>query len=144
MNIVKFPMLNLTLNINNVAFSIGGVAIYWYAIFITSAIAIGMIILKKRDGLYDIKFSDIVDLAIFAIPIAIISARLYYILFYDIGYYLKNPVEIFNIRTGGLAIYGGIIGGVITCIVFCKKRKIELLNLLDLVAPVLALRSSNR
>ena len=144
MNTIKFPMLNLTMNINNIAFSIGGVAIYWYAIFITSAIAIGMIILKKRDGLYGIKFDDIVDLAVWTIPIAIISARLYYILFYNSGYYLNNPSEIFDIRNGGLAIYGGIIGGIITCIVFCKKRKIELLDLLDLIAPVLALRSSNR
>ena len=144
MNTIKFPMFNLTMNINNIAFSIGGVAIYWYAIFITSAIAIGMIILRKRDGLYGIKFEKIVDLAVWTIPIAIISARIYYILFYNSGYYLKNPSEIFDIRNGGLAIYGGIIGGIITCIIFCKRRKIELLDLLDLVAPVLALRSSNR
>ena len=139
MNIIKFPVLNLTMHINNIAFSIGGVAIYWYSIFITSAIAIGMIILKKRDGLYGIKFDDIIDLAVWTIPIAIISARLYYIFFYNSGYYLKNPSEIFDIRNGGLAIYGGIIGGVITCIIFCKRRKIEILDLLDLIAPVLAL-----
>ena len=139
MNIIKFPMLNLTMNINNIAFSIGGVSIYWYAIFITLAIAIAMLIFKKRDGLYGIKYADIIDLAILIIPISIISARLYYIIFYNAKYYLENPIQILNIRTGGLAIYGGIIGGIITCIVFCKKRKIELLNLLDFMAPALAL-----
>lgn len=135
-------MLNLKMHINNIAFYIGGVAIYWYAIFITFAIIIGLIILKKRDKLYDIKFENIIDLVICAIPISIISARLYYILFYDIEYYLNNPLEILNIRNGGLAIYGGMIGGIITCILFCRKRKIELLDLLDFIAPVLALGQS--
>lgn len=142
MSIIKFPMINLTLTINNIAIEIGGVAIYWYAIFITFALIIGMILLKKRDKLYNIKFEDIIDLAILAIPISIISARLYYILFYDIEYYLNNPLEILNIRNGGLAIYGGMIGGIITCILFCRKRKIELLDLLDFIAPVLALGQS--
>ena len=142
MSIIKFPMINLTLTINNIAIEIGGVAIYWYAIFITFALIIGMILLKKRDKLYNIKLENIIDLAILAIPISIISARLYYILFYDIEYYLNNPLEILNIRNGGLAIYGGMIGGIITCILFCRKRKIELLDLLDFIAPVLALGQS--
>ena len=58
---------------------------------------------------------------------------------FDLKYFIKNPMQIFNIRTGGLAIYGGIIGGIITCIVFCKKRKINILDLLDYLAPALAL-----
>ena len=88
--------------------------------------------------MFGIKFEDIIDLLIFLIPISIISARLYYVLF-DLNYFIKNPMQIFNIRTGGLAIYGGIIGGIITCIVFCKKRKINILDLLDYLAPALAL-----
>ncbi len=58
---------------------------------------------------------------------------------FDFKYFIKNPVQIFNIRTGGMAIYGGIIGGIITCIVFCKKKKIKILDLLDYLAPALAL-----
>ena len=143
MNTVTFPLLNLNLNINPIAFELLGVTIYWYAIFIVSAMILAFIIFKKRDGLYNIKFDDILDLSIYMIPISIISARLYYIIF-NIGYYIKSPAQIFNIRTGGLAIYGGIIGGLITCIIFCKKRKIKLLNLLDFIAPALALRTSNR
>lgn len=143
MNTVTFPMLNLKLEINNIAFSIFGIDIYWYAILIVSSMIIGLLILKKRDGLYGIKFEDIIDLSIYVIPIAIISARLYYVLF-DLKYFISYPSQILNFRNGGMAIYGGIIGAVITCIVFCKKRKIDLLNLLDDLVPILVLRTSNR
>lgn len=140
MNTVTFPLLNFKLKISQIAFSLFGIDIYWYAIFIVSAIVISLIIAKKRDGLYDIKYQDIFDLIIFLLPISIISARLYYVLF-DLKDYINNPMQIFNIRSGGLAIYGGIIGGAITCLVFCKKRKIKLLNLFDFIVPELALRT---
>jgi len=143
MNQITFPLLNLKLNISPIAFTIFGIDIYWYAIIMVSAFIIGMIIFKIRDGKYNIKYSDILDLAIYLIPISIISARLYYVLF-NLKYYLSNPLQILNFRTGGLAIYGGIIGGAITCFIFCKKRKINLLDLLDYIVPALALRTSNR
>lgn len=143
MSEVTFPMLNLKLSIDNVAFSVLDIDIYWYAILIVLAMIIALLIFKKRDGLYEIKFADILDLSIYLIPISIISARIYYVLF-DLKYYMKYPLEILNIRTGGLAIYGGVIGGILTCIVFCKKRKIKLLDMLDYIAPALALRTSYR
>lgn len=93
-------------------------------------------------GKYGIKFADIIDLCIFLIPISIICARLYYVLF-EIDYYIKEPLQIFNLRNGGLAIYGGIIGGAVTCYIYCKKKKIDILDLLDFIAPCLALRTSN-
>lgn len=140
MSTVSFPLLNLKLNIEPVAFSIFGIEVYWYAIFIVSAIIIGITIFKLRDGLYGIKSSDMLDLLIYLIPISILSARLYYVLF-KLEYYIQSPSQIFNFRNGGLAIYGGIIGGIITCIVFCKKRNIKVFNLLDFVAPMFALRA---
>lgn len=142
MNTITFPLINLKLQISKIAFSIGNIDIYWYAILIVLAFLIAIIIFKIRDGKFGIKCSDLLDLAIFAIPICIISARAYYVIF-NIKYYITNPVEIFNLRNGGLAIYGGIIGGFITCHVFCKKRKINLLDLIDYIAPALALRSIN-
>ena len=143
MNVITFPGLNLQFNINRVALSIGGISIYWYAILMTSAFAISLLIYKLKDGKFEIKFSDILDLALLVIPISIVSARLYYILF-NLEYYVANPMQMFNLRSGGLAIYGGIIGGAVTCYIFCKKRKINLLNLLDYIVPCLALRTSNR
>lgn len=143
MNTITFPMLNLKLQVSRIAFSIGNVDIYWYAILMMCAFLIALIILKIKDGKFDIKFSDILDLSLYVIPISIISARLYYILF-NLEYYITNPGQIFNLKAGGLAIYGGIIGGLITCYIFCKKRKINLLDLLDFIVPCLALRTSNR
>ncbi len=143
MNTVYFPLLNLKLTINNIAFSIFGIDIYWYAVLIVGAMIAGIIILKLRDGLYGIKFETVIDLVLYLIPISIISARLYYVLF-DLDFFLKEPMQIFNIRTGGMAIYGGIIGGAITSFVFCKKKNIQILDLFDYIAPALALRPSNR
>lgn len=143
MNTVYFPLLNLKLTINNIAFSIFGIDIYWYAILIVGAMIAGIIILKLRDGLYGIKFETVIDLVLYLIPISIISARLYYVLF-DLDFFLKEPRQILNIRTGGMAIYGGIIGGAITSFVFCKKKNIQILDLFDYIAPALALRPSNR
>ena len=135
---VTFPGLGLEFNIDRVAFNIFGIDIYWYAILIVSAILIAFLILKINNKKCNIEYKDILDLSIFLIPISIICARLYYVIF-DLEYFLENPSQIFNIRDGGLAIYGGIIGGVITCYVFCKKRNIRFLELLDYLVPCLAL-----
>lgn len=140
MNTVSIPLLNFKMQISKIAFSIGNIDIYWYAILMIFAFLISIFLFKKEEGKFGIKFNDIIDLGIFVIPISIISARLYYVLF-NLDYYLVNPLEMLNIRKGGLAIYGGIIGGVITCYIFCKKRKINLLDLLDYIVPGLALRT---
>ena len=87
---------------------------------------------------YNIKFEDVIELLLFILPIGVICARLYFVIF-KFDYYIANPAEIFNIRNGGLAIYGGIIGAIITLIVYCKKKKIKILDMLDLLAPYLAL-----
>ena len=138
MKLVEFPLINLKLQLNRIALKIGNIEIYWYAILITLAFIVSLLIYKKNNGKFEIKFADITDLAIFIIPISLISARLYYVVF-NLNYYISNPTEIINTRSGGMAIYGGIIGGIITCFIFCKKRKIEILNLTDYLAPGLAI-----
>ena len=143
MNIVKFPLLNLELKFSDVAFTMFGMDIYWYAVMIVIAIVIALLVLKIREKHFNIKFSDIIDLCIYLIPISIISARIYYVIF-SLSDYISSPLEIFNFRNGGLAIYGGIIGGIITCYVFCRKRKINFIELLDYAAPSLAIRTINR
>lgn len=115
-----------------------GIPIAWYAVIITFAFLIGIILLKKDDGLFNIKFEDILDLSIYVIPISIIGARIYYI-FFAFNEFEWNFIKMINIRTGGLAIYGGIIAGAITVIVFSKKRDIKILDVLDCIAPYLVL-----
>ena len=143
MNEVTFPLLNLKLQLTKVAFSIGNIEIYWYAILMMIAFIVAIIIFKIKDGKFGIKFSDMLDLSLCVIPISIISARIYYVLF-NLNYYINSPDQIFNLKAGGLAIYGGIIGGLITCYIFCRIRKIDFLDLLDYIVPCLALRTSNR
>ena len=138
MQTIKFPGLNLEFTISKIAIQIGNISIYWYAIFIVSAIILALCLCKKKEGLYNIKFENILECFIFAIPIAFIFARLYYCLF-KLDTYIKEPLKIFDIKSGGLAIYGGIIGGVITCYIYCKKKKI---NFLD--SAIFKLRTSNR
>lgn len=124
--------------ISRVAFTIAGIDIYWYAVLIVSAIVIGIIWSLLKSGRYNIKFDTILDLCIFMIPISILCARTYYVIF-NLNYYTSNPLEILDFRNGGLAIYGGIIGAVITIIVFCKIKKVNILNLTDYIAPIIPL-----
>jgi len=141
MNIIKFPEIGLNLNINKIAISIGNIDIYWYGIIIVSAIIIAMFFCKKNDSKYGMKFDNILELLIFAIPVSIITARLYYVIF-KWDYYSKNIIEIFNLKNGGIAIYGALIGGIITTYIYCKIKKIDFLNLLDFIAPSLAIAQS--
>lgn len=139
---VSFPGLGLNVHISKIAFSILNIDIYWYAILIVAAIIISLAIFKKNDGMFGIRFSDVLDLFLYLIPISFICARIYFVIF-KLDYYMANPLNILNIRDGGLAIYGGIIGGAITCYFYCKKKKIPLLDLFDYIVPALALRTSN-
>ncbi len=138
MQIIRFPGLNLEFHIFKIAIQIGKIGIHWYAIFIVFAFAIALYICKKKSGLYNIKFENILDLFLILIPISLICARIYYCLF-KLDIYLENPLKIFDVRSGGLAIYGGIIGGAITCYIYCKRKRIDLLNLLDYIVPSLSL-----
>ena len=141
MQTVKFPEINLSLTFSEIAIQIGTLKIYWYAIFITSAIVIalvGMIIDRK---IYNIEKQKIIEMILIVVPISFLSARLYYILF-NLDYYLKNINQILDIRNGGLAIYGGIFGAIIAIGIFCRKRNIDFLDMLDMVVPYLALGQS--
>lgn len=123
--------------IPSIAFEIFGVPIYWYAILIVSSMVIALLWCKKQNGKFNIKFDDILDLAIIILPISIICARLYYVMF-SLDYYIKNPSEIFNIKNGGLAIYGGLIGGIIVILVFSKIKKLRVLDITDYIVPIIA------
>ena len=135
---VSFPNLNLFFNINPIAFSLGKVNVYWYGILITFAIILGLVLAHRRDGKYGIRYADIEDFVIWAIPISVIFARIYYVIF-SWNSYKDDFSSVFKIWNGGLAIYGGIIGAVLTAIIYCKVKKIKLLDVLDYCVPFLAL-----
>ncbi|MGH2189363.1 prolipoprotein diacylglyceryl transferase family protein, partial [Enterococcus faecium] len=76
----------------------------------------------------------IVDLLLYGLPVSIISARLYYVLF-ELPLYIDDPLSIFKIWEGGLAIHGGLIGAVLTGVIYCKKKHLSFWNVADVVAP---------
>jgi phosphatidylglycerol:prolipoprotein diacylglycerol transferase len=127
--------------IPRIAFELFGVPIYWYAILIVGSMILGLIWCKFHDGRFGIKFDTILDLAIIVLPTAIICARLYYVAF-SLDYFLENPTEIIQIKNGGLAIYGGILGGLAVIAIFSKIKKFKILDFTDYIVPIVSLCQS--
>jgi len=135
---IWFPNLGIEIEkLSRVAFSVLGKDVYWYGIFIGLGVILGVVFAmleakrtKQDPDMY-------VDFVIYALIFAIIGARLYYVAF-SWDYYSANPAKIFALREGGLAIYGGIIGAVLTAIVYCKKKKVDFWLLADTACPSIA------
>ena len=128
---IVFPHLGITLDPAPAAFSIGGKSIYWYGIIIAVGFLAAYAYMSRRAPLYGCTSDDALDAVLWAVPIGVICARLYYCIFYW-ELYEDDPISMLYIWEGGLAIYGGIIGGVITLLVVSKVKKIPAPVLLDL------------
>lgn len=121
-----------------VAFSVFGIEMRWYGIIIAVAILLGISLANKRAERVGFPKDLITDMALVVIPAAVIGARLYYVVF-EWQHYANDPMQIFNIRAGGLAIHGGLLFGVISGILYAKWKKLEAWKLADAIAPVLPL-----
>ncbi|GAA0707577.1 prolipoprotein diacylglyceryl transferase [Paraclostridium ghonii] len=117
---------------DRVAFTIFGIDVMWYGILMATGMILGTLIALKEAKRVGIKEDDILDLAIITIPIGLISARLYYVIF-NWEYYSNNPSQIFNFRGGGMAIHGALIGGILAGYIFSRYKKIEFFKLADTV-----------
>jgi len=121
--------------LDNVAFSIFGFNIYWYAIMIVTGMILAMGIAAYLIGRKGYKPDTIIDLALFILPLAIVGARLYYVLTtLDRNW---TFLEVLNIRSGGLAIYGGVIGGTIGLFIACRIKKFTFTNVLDMADAII-------
>lgn len=123
---------------NPVAFTVFGIDIMWYGVLISTGVLLGVFFAVKEARRVGFKEDNVLDFLLIAIPVAIVGARAYYVIF-SWDYYSQNPSEIINTRNGGLAIHGALIAGIITGILFCKRRKINVLQLLDILIPSVAL-----
>ena len=112
--------------------------ISWYAILIVSAILIGFVYCSHEARRLRVPQDTLIDFLLYAIPLSIVCARIYYVLF-RFNMYSEDLLSIFNIREGGLAIYGGIIGGLIAARIAARKHGISVLTILDITAPALVL-----
>ena len=129
-SVISFPMLGgLTLNPPSY-FLLFGRPIYFYGVLIGLGFLLAILFCAKRAKRFGLKEDDVYDVEIWLIPCSIIGARLYYVLF-RLDYYLEHPGELFAIHNGGLAIYGGVIAGVISVVLVCRKKKIPVGAMLD-------------
>lgn len=122
------------LAINPVAISIGSLEIRWYGILIALGIILGFMIVQREMLKRGMHPDLLTDLLIWAIPISIISARIYYVIF-TWDYYRDHPEQIIQIWNGGIAIHGALIGAVITAVIFCRKRGVSFWKVADITAP---------
>lgn len=129
-NHVSFPHLGIDLNINPVAFHIGSKPIYWYALIILFGFLCGLALASYKSEKRGLKSEYVWDIAILGIVVGIVCARIYYVLF-ALDEFKDNFLDVFKVWEGGLAIYGGIIGAVISTALYCRWRKINILNTLD-------------
>lgn len=139
---VGFPGLGIgDMELNKIAFSIFGIAdVRWYGIFITFGIVLAFLYSawrgKRNEGIVT---DDVIDVGIFLVLFGIIGARLYYVLTtLDSGHY-KTFLDVIAIWTGGIAIYGAVIGGALAIVLVTKFKKIGTLKFCDMVVPGLIL-----
>lgn len=128
-NLVQFPGLGLSFHLNRVAFSIGGVHIYWYGVCIAVGLCLALVFAFRHSIEFGVDPDGMVDVILIGVVLGIASARAYYVAMAPFKY--QSIWEMIAIRDGGLAIYGGIIGGAITLLVVAKRKKIPAPVLLD-------------
>lgn len=125
--------------IDRVFLELGPLTIYWYGIIIAVGAVLAVYLATREAERVGLGKETVMDFIIFAVPIAIITARMYYVIF-EFDQYANGPLwKMIAVWEGGIAIHGAVIGGVITAIVFTKVKKISFWRLADVIAPSLIL-----
>ena len=127
---IIFPHLHITLNNVEKGFHIGSFFIAFYGVIIAIGMLVGVSFILKEAKRVGFDEDGFLDICIITIIVGVIGARLYYVIFaWD--YYKSNPLSAFNIRQGGLAIYGGILAGIASVMVLCMLKKLKFLAVTD-------------
>jgi len=116
----------------NPVIDLGFISIHYYSLFIFLAIIIGGQIVISEAKKFGFSEDFIVNLLFVSIIIGILGARIYFVLF-NLDYYISRPLEIFEFWKGGLAIHGGIIAALIFIIIYLRKKKVNVLLILDFI-----------
>lgn len=120
--------------LSRIAIEVGSITIYWYGVIIAFGAFLGLSFVLKEAERLSLNKEIFIDLILYAVPISIIFARIYYVLF-SWDYYKDNPGDIIAIWEGGIAIHGALIGAVLTTVVFSRIKKISFWKLVDIAAP---------
>lgn len=129
---VSFPGLGLELTVNPVALTIGSFSIYWYGIIIGIGFALALAFAVKNLKRFGIPVDGFIDCVLVGLVCGIVGARLYYVIFRWNEYYSQHLNELFSIHNGGLAIYGGVIGGLLGGCIVAKIKKLPIPAILDI------------
>ncbi|GGM36327.1 prolipoprotein diacylglyceryl transferase [Paraliobacillus quinghaiensis] len=128
-------LFNISPPIDRIFLDIGPFTIYWYAVIIVTGVFLGLWIATREADRLGLQKDLFTDLIIFALPIAIISARIYYVVF-EWQQYQDGPWwGVFAVWEGGIAIHGALIGSVITAYIFACVKKVSFWQLADIAAP---------
>ena len=120
--------------VNGVAFNLFGLEVKWYGIIIVTGMVLAVWLATREAKRVGLREDDIIDFMFWGLPLSIIGARLYYVIF-EWEYYAAHPSEILAIRNGGLAIYGGLLAGGLVMYFFTRSRYISFWKFLDVAAP---------
>lgn len=139
MNYIEFPKLGWVFEVNPIIaeFELFGLpfSIRWYGVMIALGFLLAVLYAVRRAPKFGIKLDPMTDVVLVSTLVAVLCARIYYILFYDgIATFWKEPLKIFRVWDGGLAIYGAVIGAFVTGIFMCRVRKVPTLAMFDLAA----------
>ncbi|WP_271396834.1 prolipoprotein diacylglyceryl transferase [Salinicoccus roseus] len=121
-----------------VALELGPLSIYWYGVIIASGMLIGYFIADREANRKGLPEGLFMDLMFYIIIASIVGARLYYVVF-QWEYYSQNPLDIIMVNEGGMAIHGGLIGGFLAGIIYCRIKGFSFFQLADIAAPSLIL-----
>ncbi|SEA41584.1 phosphatidylglycerol:prolipoprotein diacylglycerol transferase [Thalassobacillus cyri] len=125
--------------LDRVFLQLGPLSIYWYGVIIAAGAYLGLWLAVRETERLGLKKDLMIDAVVIAIPVAIISARIYYVIFEWERYAGSSLLNIFAIWEGGIAIHGALIGSVITAIVYARVKKVSVWMLLDIAAPSIIL-----
>lgn len=123
---------------NPVAFTVFGIEVRWYGVLIALGMVLATLLTYKRALRHGLEPDRVLDFILICIPVGIIGARLYYVVF-NWSMYEGDFLKIINLRLGGLAIHGGLIFGIAAAVILCAVWKIRPLNVMDLAVPGVAL-----
>ena len=128
---------NMMININPILLHLGPLEIRWYGVILVLMFMIGIFIAIHLAKSRKIKKEDILDFMPYLIISSILMARIFHVFVYNFGYYQQHPWLMLAIWKGGISVHGGVLGGILAALIYCKKRKIVFYDLADiLVIPL--------
>ncbi|TWT00083.1 prolipoprotein diacylglyceryl transferase [Planomicrobium sp. CPCC 101079] len=127
-------MYSILGSIDPIAFSLGPIDVRWYGVIIAAGILLAFLVGQREMVKRGLHPEFLTDLLIWAVPLSIIGARIYYVIF-QWSHYKENPGEIIQIWNGGIAIHGALIAAVIVAYIFTKRRNTSFLKVADILAP---------